>query len=169
MNSVERVFSPLIGEIVWGVRQTHGSNFFIEFGTPHIKALGPMQIEANSSAIQIARRRRCHVVLYGQWTLWMQDCSWELHAWDLSANQSSTPLEMEKPFLALDGQYLESVHYDPLGNVTTLIFDLGAKFRLLPNENSDADEDQWSISSIDNIYRTFRRNGEIAIKPGDEA
>lgn len=168
MNKVEDILLPLIGEISWGVRQTHGSNFFIEFGNPNIKSLGPMQINAKNSAAQIARRRRRHVVLHGQWTLWVQDCLWALQAWDLLATNDSTPLEMEQPFLALEGQYLKSVRYDCLSKAATLIFDLGAELRLWPNENSDVDEDQWSLSSIDKFYKALLRDGEVIVKSGNE-
>lgn len=75
---------------------------------------------------------------------------------------------MEQPFLALEGQYLKSVRYDSLSKAATLIFDLGAELRLWPNENSDVEEDQWSLSSIDKIYKTFLRSGDIVVKSGNE-
>ncbi|WP_250454529.1 hypothetical protein [Caballeronia sp. ATUFL_M2_KS44] len=161
MNKVEKILSPLVGEMCWGVRQTHGSNFFVEFGMPHLKALGPMQMGDSVSVSQIARRRRRHAVLYGNWTLWVRDCAWEVQAWECRVGQDSSKEDMLPAFESLSGQILESVRYDVLRKSCVFNFDLGAHLTTSSIPDSDASWEQWTISSSDGLSVSLNNNGEL--------
>jgi hypothetical protein len=75
---------------------------------------------------------------------------------------------MALPFEALDGQYLESVSYDSDTKSVVLTFDLGADLRLSPCGDLGDQESQWTICSIDNIYREFLLSGEVRLASGDD-
>jgi len=75
---------------------------------------------------------------------------------------------MALPFEGLDGQYLKSVQYDALSKTTELTFDLGAELRLWPNEDLEDHESQWTLCSVDNVYRSFIWSGHIDVTTGDD-
>ncbi|PJI44395.1 MAG: hypothetical protein CTR53_01420 [Ferrovibrio sp.] len=56
--TLESVFRPLIGQLVWSVRKGHGTFLTMEFGAPHLDVVGrrkPMQM----------LRRKPGVILHG--------------------------------------------------------------------------------------------------------
>lgn len=167
-NDIETLFSVLIGKAAWFVRHTHGSCFFMEFGKPHQTIREPLPVKENTSQEQALKRKRRRISFRGDWSLLIYSCNWSLDAWEYSATNNSDPLDMALSFEALDGQYLKSINYDSLNKIVSLKFDLGAKLRLWPNLNAEIHESQWSICSIDNIYRDFLAAGQIDIKTGGE-
>ena len=168
-TSVEKLFDALLGRAAWSVRHTHGSCFFMEFGNPHLVVREPLPVRDGISPEQAVKRRRRRMSFRGDWSLLIYACNWSLQTWELSASSESTPLDMSLPFESLDGQYLQSVRYDSLSKSTTLTFDLGAELRLSPNDDVGDHESQWSLSSIDNVYRTFVLSGDIDVSNGDDA
>jgi len=167
--SVENVFDALLGQAAWAVRHTHGSSFFMEFGNPHRVVREPLPVREGISTEQAVKRRRRRISFRGDWSLLIYACNWSLRTWEFSATSDSTSTDMALPFEALDGQYLKSAHYDAMSKSTTLIFDLGAELRLSPNYDVEDQESQWSLCSIDNIYRTFVLRGNIDVATGNDA
>ena len=169
-EDIETLFDLLIGKVVWHVRRTHGSCFFMEFGNPHQEIREPLPAKEGTSrqnANALWRKRR-RISLRGDWSLLVYGCNWSLDAWEYSATNNSDPSDMELPFEALDGQCLVATHYDSSDKIATLLFDLGAKVRLWPYEGAETDETQWSLCSIDGIYWDFLSEGRINIKKGHE-
>lgn len=166
MNDVEKLFSPMAGKIAWNIMRTQGSMFFVEFGDPHIRTLGPLVKSYGINENQILRKKRRLVVLYGEWTLLVQDCNWTLQAWEYSANQDATPVDMDVPFEALSGQYVESVLYDEFSRSCIFNFDLGAKLKISPKMDCDLRDKQWTLSSKDDVYVSLLNDGEIYRETG---
>jgi hypothetical protein len=170
MNAdIETTLDVLIGHAAWSVRHTHGSCFFMEFGNPHMQVREPLALREGMSKERALMRKRRRISLRGDWSLLVYASNWSLRAWEFSVDHEATPSEMEQPFLALDGQRLKSVCYVSLDKTTTLTFDLGAELRLWPNANVDEEADQWSLASIDGVYRSFIHSGKVIVKSGDKA
>ncbi|SEK01650.1 hypothetical protein SAMN05192539_103082 [Paraburkholderia diazotrophica] len=169
MNEILRLFAPLVGKMAWGIHQTHGSCFLIEFGEPRLKSLGPLQVGTNASVEQIHRTRRRHAVLYGQWTLLIQDCAWKLQAWESVVNDSAPANDMRAPFEDLTGQFLESVRYDEADCSCIFEFDLGARLITTPGSDFNPDWVQWTLNTFEGHYTSLLNNGVISFKAGDVA
>lgn len=169
MNSdVETTLSVLLGHAAWSVRRTHGSCFFMEFGAPHKTIREPLPVRDGMPQDQALMRRRRRISFRGDWSLLVYASNWSLRVWEFYVNHDSIQQDMELPFAALDGQYLNSINYEELTKSVTLTFDLGGELRLWPSDYSDDDEDQWAISSVDNVYRGFLKSGVMTTKSGDE-
>lgn len=161
MNEIEEIFKVLIGEISWGVQKTHGSCFYIEFGDPGIKTLGPLNVGHDAPIGQIRRTRRRRAVLHGQWSILIQDCMWMLQAWEIVITQDTAPVEMKTAFDALSGQYLVSVHYDEAKKSCTFEFDLGARLTTTPVPDGNSDWVQWTLNDLDGRYIRLLNSGKL--------
>lgn len=168
MNEIEKIFSPVIGKLAWGFRQTHGSCFFVEFGEPHIETIGPLPVDSSASESQVIRRRRRRVVLHGERTLLVKDCTWELLAWEGLATQDTNPPEMTPPFEAASGQYLKSVEYDELSGSCVFMFDLGARLITAPGSECEPCWEQWTLNDVEEQYVSLLNNGKIEVKVGNQ-
>ncbi|WP_156992648.1 hypothetical protein [Paraburkholderia oxyphila] len=161
MNEIEEIFKALIGKTAWGVQQTHGSCFYIEFGDPRLKTLGPLNVSRDAPLEQILRTRRRRAILYGQWSLLIQDCIWTLRTWEITITQETAPVDMKASFDALSGQYLVSVCYDEEANSCTFEFDLGARLTTTPVRTSNSDWVQWTLNDVDGRYISLLSNGDL--------
>ncbi|MFM0079936.1 hypothetical protein [Paraburkholderia sediminicola] len=168
MLNVEDIFAPVIGEIAFSVTQTHGSCFFIEFGSPHLRIREPSDPRPDATdrvAINL-RRRRVYVV--GTWSLLVQDCNWTLTNEQKSVCQEDAPEDMEKLFRGVEGQYLVSVRVVEATKTCTLEFDLGGSLKLCPRIDRDSDldpnEDQWHLSYRDGSSVGYTNDGSIAVE-----
>lgn len=161
MNDIEEIFSPIVGKLAWGFRQTHGSYFFIEFGEPHIETIGPLPVDQDRSESQIVRRRRRRAVLHGEWTLLVKNCNWELSSWETSATQDTDPQEMTPPFEAASGQYLESVKYNETNKSCIFVFDLGASLTTVPGFECEPRWEQWTLNDLKGRYISLMNNGDV--------
>ncbi|CAM2154069.1 conserved protein of unknown function [Pararobbsia alpina] len=166
---IEALFKPLLGEAAWHVRHTHGSCVFIEFGTPHRQVREPLPTSEGLSPEQKLRRLKRKVSFRGDWSLLLFTCHWSLRAWDFAATDDSRPAEIALPFEALDGQFLKSVQYDEVDKAMSLFFDLGAELQMWPNADTDDDEAQWTLASIDKVYRSFVSSGALQVEQGRNA
>jgi hypothetical protein len=169
LNAIQRLFSPLLGKLAWGYRQTHGSCFFVEFGEPHVETSGPFQIDESASESRLQRARRRRVFLHGEASLLVTLCSWELCAWEIHVTHDHGPDAMKSAFDAASGQYLKSVGYDEASRTISFEFDLGARLRLWPGQGYEATDVQWTLSDRYGTHTSLLNNGEISIHIEDSA
>ncbi len=169
MNDIEKIFSPVLGKLAWGFRQTHGSCFFVEFGEPHIETIGPLPVDRHASESQIVRRRKRRVALHGEWTFLVKNCNWELLAWESLATQDTDPPEMTPSFEAASGQYLKSVKYDESNRSCVFLFDLGARLITTPGFECEPCWEQWTLNDVEGQYTSLLNNGEVEEKIDNQA
>jgi hypothetical protein len=160
IRTVGEAFAPLIGQIVWGCKRTHGTVLAMEFGPPSLSIRDPIRaVHATSDAIRrrLARRR---VSLVGQWHLLIDHGDWEIHteAGTIASadfDDASLQLFLEE----LDGQYLTAASPGSKSASCVLSFDLGGYVCLLPTEAVGAD--QWLLYGPDEKVIVRRNDGRL--------
>lgn len=165
MDSVEDIFSPLIGRIAFSITQTHGSCFFIQIGDPYLRIREPIEPRHAISERSKALLRRRQVFVVGTWSILVQDCNWKLTNEQRSVCQDDAVDDMENLFRSVEGQYLVSANCTEETNSCTLEFDMGASLRLWPKLDGEANEDQWRLHYKDGSSVGYTNDGSIAVEP----
>lgn len=172
MESISKIFSPLIGKIVFSIKQTHGSCFLIEFGDPYLRIREPIEPRPETSEKSKISLRRRRVFVTGTWSLLVLGCDWTLTNEQRSVSQGDDVDDMENLFRSVEGQYLVSACGVEATKSCTLKFDMGASLNLRPrhdwNPSVDPDENQWQLHSKDGSSVGYTNNGLVAVESTGE-
>lgn len=128
MQTVEDVFIPLIGQLVWSVHKGYESFLTMEFDEPRLYVREPIVASPGSSQkiqLSLARRR---VTIVGQWHFWIQCSEWKI----VTRNYAVTSREIESESIdaclnELDGQSLLTATSGSSLNSCILGFDLARR------------------------------------------
>ncbi|WJF89108.1 hypothetical protein QS306_08125 [Paraburkholderia bonniea] len=162
IERINQAFFPIIGEIAWSVKFSHGSYFMVEFGKPHLKIREPIHKKDDSlnSTLPLLRRRR--VFLRGEWSLFILDCKWKFTENKESTDQDQPTDVSEKILQLAEGQRLKSVSIDKDCNGCIFNFDMGAKLHITPFDNSDFD--QWRLHCSNGEIFSLKNNGLVNLE-----
>lgn len=159
IKTVGEAFAPLIGQIIWGCKRTHGTVLSMEFGAPSLSIRDP--ICASHSASSAIRRRlaRRHVSLVGEWHLLIDHAAWEIwtEAGGLITSAGFDDAYLRLCLEDLDGQYLISANPGSQPASRVLAFDLGGQVILRPT--GSAEEDQWLLFGPNGLIITLGSDG----------
>ncbi len=148
--SVKAVSAKLEGLMVFHVRRSIGSIFFLELGTPSLDVREPQPELARKARSQKLRdnwKRRC-VTIKGTHTIWLDYGYWrceqrgkQLFDCDSEATKIDTGFHQH-----IVGQKVEHVRYSPRTDETTFAFDLGSRIILRPYFVEEWDDDPEPLS-----------------------
>jgi len=141
--TVEDVFAPLIGEMVWNAAGGFGTFLTFEFGEPHLSVLEPITPKHRYNArVERAMRRR-RVTVKGDLHLFIEQADWRISTVNGSTNSDEDPDDWWKPWLDdISGQKLAAVEVPAPGYVT-LRFDMGGVLEVWPVGGTDSDV--WTL------------------------
>ena len=142
--TIEAVFAPLIGQLVWAVEGGFGTFITLEFGSPHLRIEEP--ITASRSASDRVRRNlaRRRVFPTGDWHLWIQSGEWSVTTVNGSTSSDEETDNWWKERLDdVSGQRLLSVESAEPGRLA-LRFDLGGLVEVGPGD-IERDNDVWTL------------------------
>jgi hypothetical protein len=172
LESIGKIFSPLIGKIVFSIKQTHGSCFLIEFGDPYLRIREPLEPRPETSENSKIRLRRRRVFVTGTWSLLVLGCDWTLTNEQKLISQDDDVGDMEDLFRSVEGQYLASAHGVEATKLCILTFDMGASLNLQPrrdwNPRVDPDENQWQLHCKDGAFVCYTNYGLVEVGPASE-
>jgi len=168
MQNIEEIFLPLVGQLVWGIRQGHGSFLTMEFGEPYRSVREPIVASPGSStkvARNLARRR---VFIVGQWHMWIQYSEWKVATqYHSAASRDWENGSVKAGLEELDGQALLSATAGDTPHSTVLEFDLGGKVLIWPRHEAARDDAQWSLHRRHGAIVTYRTDGTFGFDKGD--
>lgn len=155
----------MIGQIAFSITQTHGSFFFIEFGSPHLRIREPTDPKPDATDRVAINLRRRGVYVVGTWSLLVLGCDWTLRNKQISVCQDNSVDDMEDLFRRVEGQYLVSAHGMVETKFCRLEFDMGASLELKPREDwnpdLEPDENQWQLHGRDGLSVGYTNNGSF--------
>jgi hypothetical protein len=158
MDIIERSFGHLIGKPCWQVRWKRYLGVDLSFGTPLLRVREPEATTAKSPVVQrlFAHRR---MSVKGEWWLWVQCGRWSLTLADdpRRITMANSVKAKEEALGWLEGQRLTGVAIDPVTAATTLIFDLGAEFRVRGSYCDDGE--MYSLYKPNRHVLVVRSNG----------
>lgn len=167
MNRIEASFQPLFGLPCWNAKPSYGSFMTMEFGEPHLEIREPSAPKPDASEVVRKLLTRRHVVVHGEWHLWIYCCKWQVLAGKKrrghSALLSSSKQPIRRAAADLDGQSLVSVVVDPSKGTSVFAFDLGSRLETTPYNDSI----QWYLYEPSGFVLSYRADGRISYQPGD--
>src|SRR5690348_6679315 len=78
MHEIDKIFAPVLGNMVWGVTNSHGSFLVMEFGSPHLSVREPVIARPGTSARVRRRLKHRRVSIVGDFHFWVQYGNWLL-------------------------------------------------------------------------------------------
>jgi hypothetical protein len=164
MNTVERLFAPIIGQIVWSTKRGHGSFLTLEFGNPHLAVREPIKTKLLLGRPKAALERR-HVICSGQWGLWITYSNWKVSAEGTTCEHQDEPDRVDKVLQAIDGQRLLAVKFAIQTKTLTIQFDRAGSIHTWPPENTDERADElWAlINNEKGVINTCLSSGRLEI------
>ena len=148
MTTISDYFTALLGAPVWGVRPSHGSAFFLEFGDPYLYIREP-RVASPGATMKVRRLGERRIIEpVGTWSLLVDAGYWTLTTRYGEVDCFEKPGDKTRDCYAeLSGQYLRSALYherlDDRDHVLVLAFDLGGKLTIAkPDEPAGT---LWSV------------------------
>lgn len=139
----------------------------LEFGEPHLHIQEPREVPAGASERVRKLLSRRHVIVRGQWHLWIYCCAWEVYTGDTLIGDSdlegSTKERIELGAAELNGQRLMRVDLDPGHGTSVFHFDLGSRLETRPYEHSK----QWMLYRPDGTVLSYRADGWYSLHRSD--
>jgi hypothetical protein len=128
----------IIGQPVWGIHQGHGTALFVEFGDPHLIVREPYKTPSNTSEKMKRRAAQRQITLSGRWSFLVFPGTWLLQQDGLSIESDDVQtVERDARLSEFNGQYLETVAFDPAAIELRFTFDLGATMIIGHNPEID--------------------------------
>jgi hypothetical protein len=168
LSIIDDVFQPILGKACWQVEQGYASFLTFEFGEPHLRIQEPRQASKQASEKLRKRWARRHVIVYGEWHLWVYICDWQIFLNDEEiANNTSSRKIIKNALLEIDGQLLTSVTIKK-SHVSIFEFDLGGRLEIIPNHvDYEKTVDLWLLYEPSGNVFTLRADGKYRHRPGD--
>lgn len=167
IQSAEDAFLPIIGQLVWSVRRSHGTFLTMEFGSPHLSVREPIAVPSDASSgvrRNLAKRR---VSIVGDWHFWIKYAQWEIRTASFSMRSEDAEVALiEEALDELDGQILLSATAGTVLNSCVLRFDLGASIHVWPSP--EINDDQWSVYEINGRIISCDTDGNMIVETKSE-
>ena len=166
MSSITNLFTPLIGQLMWGIHRGHGSALMMEFGKPHLRVRNPIQPRHSVDTRVRENLSRRRIFPSGQWGFLIMDSEWEVSAFSKTCHCNNAKAKVDAALECLDGQQLVSVDMEPDNRWFVMTFDLGGKLRvsLFPQVEGAC----WSLSNSDEGIIAAYENGELRNEPATQ-
>lgn len=127
LTNIVDASQAIIGQPVWGIHQGHGTALFVEFGDPHLIVREPYKTQSNTSEKMKRRAAQRQITLSGRWSFLVFPGTWLLQQDGLSIESDDVQtVERDARLSEFNGQYLETVAFDPAAIELHFTFDLGA-------------------------------------------
>ncbi|MGV3722671.1 MAG: hypothetical protein ACO1SX_17350 [Actinomycetota bacterium] len=167
MNQIESSFQALYGLPCWNAKSGYGSFLTMEFGAPHLEIREPREPKPDASDAVRRFFEKRHVVVHGEWHLWIYCCEWWVYTGDRLVGDSdpegSTKERIDLAARELDGQKLVSVAVDATCGESVFTSDLGSRLVTKPDDDSV----QWYLYEPNGFVLSYRADGRISHQPGD--
>ena len=157
---MQKVFRKLFGKPCWNVMHGYSSFLAFEFGKPHLEIQGPRSTRrALSPRVRQFLSRR-HVMVHGDWHLWIYCCHWSiLQNGKRLATSSSKPTQIAYAATQLQGQALINVSVDPNRGSSRFKFDFGGELETRKFDNSS---EQWLLYDPSKRVLSMRPDGQFS-------
>ena len=136
----EKAFRKIYGLPAWRVTPGWGSFLTFEFGEPHLDIREPVVAKTNVSEKVRKHLAVRHVIIKGDWHLWINCCDWNVWSRKKWIGKSTSASTYTKAADLLDGQKLVRFVLLPKDSRCVFEFDLGGRLETRPY---DRHSEQW--------------------------
>lgn len=159
-KEIQNIIEPIIGQLVWGVKQGYGSFLSLEFGNPKIDFSG-IKKPLDKGRFPFNNFENRHVTIKGDHTFFVNMANWKIYANESElAYDESERNEIEFALSFINGQKLKKVIIDSNQKTTEFEFDLGGIIKISNENYSDEINEMWNFYTESEKVLTYRNDGK---------
>lgn len=163
-RKIQSIFEPIIGQFVWGSKQSYGSFLHLEFGNSKVE-LGSKHNPNIKNKFPFNEYEYRQVNIKGEYTFFISMANWKIYANKVElAHDESSRKNIEFALNFINGQILSEVIINSKEKNTELKFDLGGSI-IISNENYNCEiNEMWNFYTKSDKVLTFRNDSKISFE-----